>query len=182
VSFFTSRPRASQLRQWHIETRTAIDDRELTVLNLIAERLPVPDAVLGMTEEEVADYFEDARRELDTAASLLALAEAEAVLRVDFLSRVQMKAKDPVSRSFRDLYQDKEGKVRLDEDLLGTWTNHYPQCKAAVSEFRAALNLRNWLAHGRYWTPKLGRTYATQDVFGIAERLFNALPGVDGWT
>lgn len=182
MSFFADRPRASQLRQWHVETRAAIDDRELKTLDLIAQHLPVPNAILGMTEEEIAEYFEDTRRELDAAASLLALAEAEAVLRVDYLSRVQLKSKDPVSRTFRQLYRDKGESVRLDEDLLGTWTVHHSGCKSAVSEFRAALKLRHWLAHGRYWTPKLGRTYAPNDVFALAGRLFAKLPGVTGWS
>jgi hypothetical protein len=182
MSFFADRPRASQLRQWHLEMRASIDDRELKILDLIAQHLPIPNAVLGMTKEEVTVYFEDARRELDAAASLLALAEAEAVLRVDYLSRVQRKAKDPVSRTYRELYKDKEASVRLDEDLLATWVTHHTECKSAVSEFKAALNLRHWLAHGRYWTPKLGRAYAPKDVFEIAERLFAKLPGVTGWS
>lgn len=182
MTFTTQRRRASQLRQWHIETRTALDDRELTVLNLISQHLPVPDAVLGMTDQEVTDYFEDARSELDAAVSLLALAEAEAVLRTDFLSRVQKKAKDLVSRDFRNLYKSKGRGIRLDEDLLGTWEKRHVGCRAAVSEFRAALKLRHWLAHGRYWTPKLGRSYVTQDVFGISGQLFAKLPGVDGWS
>lgn len=112
------------------------------MLNLIAQHLPVPNAVLGMTDQEVTDYFEDARRELDAAVSLLALAEAEAVLRTDFLSRVQKKAKDPVSRDFRKLYGNKGESIR---------------------------------------PPKLGRTYVTQDVFGISGQLFAKL-GVDGWS
>jgi hypothetical protein len=182
MSFFADRPRASQLRQWHLEMRAAIDDRELKILDLIAQHLPIPNAVLGMTKEEMASYFEDARSELDVAASLLALAEAEAVLRVDYLSRVQHKAKDPVSRAYREIYKDKEARARLDEDLLATWVDHHADCKSAVSEFRAALNLRNWLAHGRYWTPKLGRAYAPKDVFEIANRLFAKLPGVTGWS
>jgi hypothetical protein len=182
MSFFADRPRASQLRQWHLEMRAAIDDRELKILDLIARQLPVPNAVLGMTKEEMANDFEDARRELDVAASLLALAEAEAVLRVDYLSRVQRKAKDPVSRAYRELHKDKENRARLDEDLLATWVTHHTECKSAVSEFRAALNLRHWLAHGRYWTPKLGRAYAPNDVFEIADRLFAKLPGVTGWS
>lgn len=181
MSFFAERPRASQLRQWHLEMRAAADDRELKTLDLIARNLPVPDAVLGMTVREVTAYFEAARRELDAAASLLALAEAEAVLRVDYLSRIERRGKDAVSRAYRKLYKAKERSVRLDEDLLAIWVTHHADCKAVVSEFRAALNLRHWLAHGRYWTPKLGRAYAPQDVFDIAARLFAKLPGVTGW-
>jgi hypothetical protein len=112
MSFFAARPRASQLRQWHLEMRAAVDDRELKMLDLMAQHFPVPNAVLGMTVEEVTVYFEDARRELDAAASLLALAEAEAVLRVDYLSRVQRKGKDSVSRAYRELYKEKEASRR----------------------------------------------------------------------
>jgi hypothetical protein len=61
VSFFDGRPRASQLKQWHLDMRSAVDDLELKTLDLIAQHAPVPDAVLGMTPGEVARYFEEAR-------------------------------------------------------------------------------------------------------------------------
>lgn len=181
VSFFAGRPRASQVKQWHLDMRAAVDELELKIRDLIAEQAPVPDSVLGMTSVEVADYFEKARDELDAASSLMVLAEAEAVLRVDYLSRVHRKGKDPVSRAFRELHRRKESRVRLEQDLLETWVSNQEDCKAVVSEFRGALGLRNWLAHGRYWTPKLGRRYAARDVFEIADRLFARLSDVAGW-
>jgi hypothetical protein len=170
------------LKQWHLDMRSAVDDLELKVLDLIAQHAPVPDAVLGMTPGEVARYFEDARGELEAATSLMVLAEAEAVLRVDDLSRVRRKAKDPLSRAFRELYKQRGDRVVLEQDLLDTWVAHQNDCRAVVSDFRGALNFRHWLAHGRYWTPKLGRRYAVRDVFEIAERLFAKLPDVSGWT
>ena len=38
---------------------------------------------------------------------------------------------------------------------------------SAVLEFKGVLNLRHWLAHGRYWKPKLGRVagYDAVNVF-----------------
>jgi len=182
VSFFEGRPRASWLKQWHLEMRSAIDDRELKVFELIAQHGPVPDAVLGMTSGEVAHYFEGARGELEAAACLMMLAEAEAVLRVDYLSRVRRKGKDPLSKAFRELHKQKEDRVGLERDLLDIWVDHQNDCRAAVSDFRGALKFRHWLAHGRYWTPKLGRRYAVRDVFEITERLFAKLPDVAGWT
>jgi hypothetical protein len=59
MSFFAERPRASQLRQWHLEMRAAVDDHELKMLDLIAQHLPVPVAILGMTPEELTVHFED---------------------------------------------------------------------------------------------------------------------------
>lgn len=181
TSLFAGRPRASYLKQWHGDMRVAIDDFELKILDLIARHESVPVAVLGMTPLEVASYFEKARGELDAASSLMVLAEAEAVLRVDYLARVSSKGKDPVSRAFRELHKVKESRVGLEQDLLDTWVSNQDDCKAVVSDFRGALGLRNWLAHGRYWTPKLGRRYAARDVFEIADRLFAKLSDVAGW-
>ena len=43
-------------------------------------------------------------KEIDVQASLFILAATEATIRVDFLSRVYEKRKDPVSRDFRQIY------------------------------------------------------------------------------
>lgn len=174
------RRRSSELRSWHRELHAAIDGRELDVKDAVARGAPVPDSVLGMTEAELSQFFERHRVELDVAASLLVLAEAEAVLRTDFLARVERRGKD-VSRAFREIDKQYGKKVRLDEDLLGTWTDIVPAAGAAISAFRGALKLRHWLAHGRYWVPKLGQDYSAEDAFRIAEALFAKLPGVVGW-
>jgi hypothetical protein len=51
-----------------------------------------------------------------------------------------------------------------------------PETKSPAGDFKGALKLRNWLAHGRYWTPKLGRkSYSPGDVFDICEQLLMAL-------
>ena len=52
-------------------------------------------------------------------------------------------------------------------------------CKEAVARFRALLGLRDWLAHGRYWRPKLGRktrVHTPEDALAAVEGLFGALP------
>jgi hypothetical protein len=113
--------------------------------------------------------------------SFALLAEAEAVLRVDFLSRVAQRRKDDVSRAFRALYQEKGDRVDLDRELLEIWRTFVPACRGCVGEFRGALKLRNWFAHGRYWTPRLGRMYEARTAFDLAGRMFAVLPGVAGW-
>ena len=44
-----------------------------------------------------------------------------------------------------------------------------------VSDFRGALKLRNWLAHGRDGTPKLGHNYTPEEVFDICSVLIRSL-------
>lgn len=190
MSFVYARPRASQLRTWHEETRDAVDARELDVGRAMATSSPVPLAILGMTESEVRKFYEAMRRELDASVCLMLLAEAEAVLRVDYKVRISERKKDDVSRKFRDIDKSakaratknggKKARVRLDLDLLDTWVETTPACKSAVSAFRGVLKLRHWLAHGRYWVPHLPANYSAADAFAIADALFQAL-GVTGW-
>ena len=120
-----------------------------------------------MTIEEINEFF----NELDYLTMLDLLAATEAVIRVDFLHRVYNRKKDDLSRQFRQIYQQKGNMVSLDPDILDIWKEFDPAAKRKVSDFKSALNLRHWLAHGRYWTPKLGKDYSPNDVYDIAYNL-----------
>lgn len=98
----------------------------------------------------------------------------EAALRVDFIQRVMKREKDEVSRKFRNVFRRRGiEKIRLEEDILEIWKDHFEEIKSSIAEFKGALNLRHWLAHGRYWKPKLGRVagYDPVDVFDICKNL-----------
>lgn len=43
------------------------------------------------------------------------------------------------------------------------------------SDFIGVLNYRNWLAHGKYWSPKLGQKYTPGDTYDIVERLIEKI-------
>ena len=134
--------------------------------------VPMTDATFfGMSLDEVDDFF----RELDLLAILDLLSAAEAAIRVDFLNRAGHGKGGPIARDFRRLYKQHGARVRLDEDILETWKKHRQAAKKPVSDFRGALKLRHWLAHGRYWTPKFRMDYSPGDVFDIADDLLKAL-------
>ena len=84
-----------------------------------------------------------------------------------------------MSRRFWEIYKEHGvRKTRLD-DILNIWRDQgaTARIKTAVGEFKGALRLRHWLAHGRYWKPKLGRPdgYDPVDVFDICKELLKAL-------
>lgn len=80
-----------------------------------------------------------------------------------------------LSRRFRGLFKEKGPRVELDDDILEGWKLHHEAIvNRPVGEFRGALKLRHWLAHGRYWTRKIGREYSPEDVFGICMNLLDA--------
>jgi hypothetical protein len=90
----------------------------------------------------------------------------------DFERRVARRLKDGLSRKYRTIAKRKE-RTRLDEDLLEILKKKVTP--SIVSDFRGALRLRHWLAHGRYWHPKLGRPYSAREIFDISRAVVEAL-------
>lgn len=135
-----------------------------------------------LTPEEIRSYYQKLLHEFDQAACLQLFASAEAELWVNFYSRVENKKKDPISKSFRNLWKEKQSvkkkvKVRLDE-LLGKWVENKPNVKGIVGFFNGLKNHRDWLAHGRYWNQDLGHelhSYNPDYYEEIISRMLNDL-------
>lgn len=108
-------------------------------------------------------------KELDFTSSLSVLSSVEATIRLDYLKRVYERWRDPLSKKMREIYKGQENKARLVEDLLSAWKATENVKQPVVSAVIAAFRYRNWLAHGRYWTPKLGRAYDYLTVYEIAQ-------------
>ncbi len=105
------------------------------------------------------------------------LTALEAAFRVDYLYRCQKKMKDDLSRAFRKIYRDREENARLDEDIFETWKRKsLAPGPRLIGELRGAFKFRHWLAHGRYWEPKLGRKYDFNFIYSLADDVLNAFP------
>jgi hypothetical protein len=111
----------------------------------------------------------------------LLVSAAEALLRVDYLTRVYRRDKDPLSRRFRAIYKKVDARARLDDDILAAWKAEYPEAQSKIGDFLGLSNFRHWLAHGRYWSPKLGQSYDAELALEIIEDLVGALPNDDEW-
>lgn len=127
---------------------------------------------VGLTVEE---FFDEQRGRLELLTMFELLATAEAILRIEFKARVAQRRKDDLSRRFRAAYKRSGEKIRLDEDILAALKDVGVGSRI-VGAFRGTLRLRDWLAHGRHWHPKLGRGYTPDDVLGIARELIDSIP------
>jgi len=165
---------------WEVQ-RESVSCLMSSILGKLARNDPslMTTRFFGMALGEVEDYFTGLEREIDHETSLNLLAAAEAVMMVDFYHRVYEKRKDRVSRRFRRLHtrkrQQSRPRVSLDEEVLEIWSSERPSAKKSIGQFRGALNYRHWLAHGRYWAPKLGMRYFPQNIQEIVEALFDEL-------
>lgn len=113
--------------------------------------------------------------ELEHTSSLSVLACVEAALRVDYEQRVSARGRSSLSRALRDVHRRKKEYARLAEDILDAWKEHSTVSKRVIAELMHAFKYRHWLAHGRYWTPKFGRTYDYLSVYGIADTFLSAM-------
>jgi hypothetical protein len=118
--------------------------------------------------QELTDELDNRIAELNRSTTLMAFATIEAHLRIDFLKRCYYRYKDDLSRKFREVYSIKGSNVSLSDDILRLWMGYITR-KSHVSDLISALNYRHWLAHGRYWVAKLGRTkYDFREIVRLA--------------
>lgn len=126
----------------------------------------------GETIDEARDR---AFAELDMTSSLSVLSSIEAAIRLDYLRRVYGRWRDPLSKSMKSLHQERENSARLEDDLIRLWREETNLSKDLLGELVGAFRYRHWLAHGRYWKPKLGRKYDYPSVFEIAQEFSVAM-------
>lgn len=133
------------------------------------------DYFFGMSDAEFEDFF----RELDYLAMLDLLASAEAAIKVDYLNRLgKRKPKGDLLKKYRLLYKEKGSKVSLESDILEILKETNEELKSKIGDFKGILELRHWLAHGRYWEPSLPRElrqYQVVDIYDIANSLLEGM-------
>jgi hypothetical protein len=125
---------------------------------------------------EVSDELADRLDEADLTSSLTVLASIEAAFRIDYLQRCYGREKDPLSRAFRGIYKTRRQHAPLEEEILEAWADNSSVTRSIISDLRSVFRFRRWLAHGRYWAPKLGRRYDFSDVFAIANLTLRSFP------
>jgi hypothetical protein len=130
---------------------------------------------LGKSPGEVRQELDSRLSESDVRSTFVVLTSLEASFRVDFDLRCRKRLKDDLSVYFREVEKIRKNAVRLDEDILEGWKRHTSAPSGLIGELRGAFNFRNWIAHGRYWTPKFGR-YDFNYVHLIADGIMFGFP------
>lgn len=131
---------------------------------------------LGYSVAEVAEQLHARLAESQLRASLTVLSCLEAAFRIDYLQRCYHRDRSDIARCFRDLYKEHAEHVRLDEHILDTWAAYFTEARALISELKGAFHFRHWLAHGRYYTPKLGRKFDYLYLYELADEVFESFP------
>jgi hypothetical protein len=129
----------------------------------------------GYAATKVAHELRERLKEVDLTSILTVLASVEAAFQIDYLQRCYRRKKDPVARTFRDIYKAKGDHASLDEEIFEAWKNNSPGKGPIIGELRGAFRFRHWLAHGRY-RAQIGRRYDFNDIFALAEITLSSFP------
>ena len=171
VSFSNQHPEMTQIENHRIDVTVAIKEYFRPRTSEFPERF------LGYSITELTIELNERLSEIDVSSSLSLLSAIEAAFRIDYLQRCYQKKKDPLSRVFREIHKVKGSKTSLEDDILDSWKQNSSAPKEILGHLKGALKFRHWLAHGRYWAPKLGRTkYDYQSVYQLAQLVFLNFP------
>lgn len=129
----------------------------------------------GYTREDMQKEKREIFEENERNSVMNMLAALEAAFRMDYLDRCQKKKRDPLSRQFRAIYVAKRERVSLRDDIFPVWKLYSADARRTVSRVEDAYRYRNWLAHGRYWTLKIGDPYDYATIYRLAEPAFALL-------
>ena len=156
--------------------------------------LPLPHALneelgVGASQADIVKHFIACRLELELTAVLTMTAAAEAKIRLDAISRIE-NGTDNFAKRLKflrsrvqlpwaiPLYED--GIVDAWKTFIGSLADipdrERAQCLNAVGCYRNLLNIRHWVAHGRYWRPKWGaERFVPADVAETIRDLYDTL-------
>jgi hypothetical protein len=118
--------------------------------------------------------------ESDFRSALTVLTGLEAYFRTDFNERCRRRLKDDLSVRFREIERnierDQRGTPVSLDSILDGWKIAHGVSAREIGVVRGAFKFRHWLAHGRYWSPKLGYKYDFNGIYLMAKTVVSTFP------
>lgn len=170
VSFSGQHQEISEIDSHHVDVTEAIREYFIIDVEIFHERFS------GYTAPELEAELETRLNEIERSSSLNLLSTVEAAFRIDYLQRCYRKKKDRLSVLFREIYKAKGSRAYLEDDILACWKKEALVPSRVLGDLVGALRYRHWLAHGRYWTPKLGKKYDYQSVYLLTQTVLSSFP------
>lgn len=131
---------------------------------------------------EVTSLFNDTVRELENLVKFNLLSAAEGHIRYDFAVRINNNRTDSLSASFATLFasigsQAKRVRFQGNQGILAEWNQHLAgHWKGALLQnFVDVLELRHWLAHGRWWQLEPTVNLPVSEIKEIVENALDAM-------
>lgn len=170
VSFSGAEPQIFEIDQYYQDTTSSFR-------LYFSEDNPKAELLFtGKTKSELKEQLAGVSEENEKLVSMNLLSAIEAAFRIDYLQRCYKRKKDPLSRAFRQVHQQKGARATLEDDIFDSWKSYSNVPDQIVSDLKSAFKYRHWLAHGRYCTPKLGRKYDYFSIYTLSQSVLSSFP------
>jgi hypothetical protein len=183
IGHATSEPQTlDEIREWFRDIVDALAAQRVSVQSAIRLGTVSVSRFVGMTEEELDDWYDARRRELDRLTVLNLVASAEAALKIDYFRRVGQKLRDPLAQAYREWHKTLSGVKQLRPDFdEGGILDILKQANVIdnniVGRYRECLRARHWVGHGRYWAKPVEVDHLDPDeVYDRASNLLRSMP------
>jgi hypothetical protein len=183
IDFQTAEPQTlDEIREWQRGLIEALIDQRASVLHAIRDGSAIAPRFAGMTEDDVEDYFDAHRRELDRLTVFKLVVSTEATIRDDYARRVRDKGNHPLSKAYQAWHKTlsfvKQRRPDLDESgILDVLKNAHVMDNHIIGRYRESLRPRHWVGHGRYWDKPIEVDQLDpDDVYDRCNALLLAMP------
>lgn len=121
----------------------------------------------GLALEQIEERLRGSREELDRWAVLMLVSACEATLQTDARARIERRTKDALRKPLRALFETDDGQFVSLADILSIWESKTVMSSGVRKALHGLRKHRNWLAHGRHWTPKHGPMLLPRDAHAV---------------
>lgn len=177
----TAKPQTvDEIRAWYVGLVQALVTQRAFFKAAIRSGALLPVNWVGASDDDIEDWFDGARTELDhlTVLNLVACVEAELVR--DFFRRVQRRLRDNLARVYRTWHKTLEGNAQHRppfDGILRLLRNANVIDNHLIGRYRECRRVRNWVGHGRYYARPAHIDHLDPDeVSRRADALLAALP------
>lgn len=133
---------------------------------------------------EITNLFHNTIMELENLVKFNLLSAVEGHVRYDFAIRINNSRTDPLSICFQTLFTSAKNKAEKvpfqgDQGILAEWKKHLTKTHKwewrLLENFENILELRHWLAHGRWWQLEPLVNLSVSDIKDIADNALFAM-------
>ncbi|MBF0097966.1 MAG: hypothetical protein HQM04_13630 [Magnetococcales bacterium] len=176
------------IQDYYLQSRLCLESRKNSVLAALGNNKN-EDALVAIgletvrfaSPDELRIFFDDLISELENLVKLDLLSVTEGHIRYDFATRINNNNQDPITSTFITLLSNSRhgaGGVSFGQ-ILSAWVDRYPGntdlCNK-VNTYKTILDLRNWLAHGRWWNLSSGLpVHTVEDIHQISNDVLQAM-------
>jgi len=163
IAFSNAHSSIEDVEEYYIDSEQSLN----SFYDFSSSSTQISSKFVGYSKAEFDNELKARKETLDRMCSLEVLSAIEARLKIDYIVRGQNKLRDEFSKKIREIFDKKENRASLVDDILKAWKIEFPEHKTRLDHFGQALDYRNWLAHGRYWQAKRTPHIYRFDYFSI---------------